>query len=92
MSTRLAALAALFATALIPLSHARDSQLPPALVRAMSRAGVPPADLSIYVRDAATNEIVLELGAQTPRAYAVGRSSAECCRGTCTWWAVAIRT
>jgi D-alanyl-D-alanine carboxypeptidase/D-alanyl-D-alanine-endopeptidase (penicillin-binding protein 4) len=44
--------------------------LPPAVTRAMSSAGVPARDVSIYVRDAGTNEVVAELGSDTPRSPA----------------------
>lgn len=58
--------------ALLPFtsSLARDAQLPPAVARAMTRAGIPAGNVSIYVRDAATNEVVVDLNAQTPRSPA----------------------
>jgi D-alanyl-D-alanine carboxypeptidase/D-alanyl-D-alanine-endopeptidase (penicillin-binding protein 4) len=66
----LAALAALAAFALHSPAHARDSQLPPAVQRAMNGVGIPARGVSIYVRDAGTNEVVLELGSDTPRSPA----------------------
>jgi D-alanyl-D-alanine carboxypeptidase/D-alanyl-D-alanine-endopeptidase (penicillin-binding protein 4) len=52
-------------------AHARDdSQLPPAVTRAMARAGVPAANVSIQVRDASSGETILDLNAQKPRSPA----------------------
>ena len=62
MLRTLAASAARFALAAFavqPPAHARDSQLPPAVQRAMNRVGIPARNVSIYVRDAGTNEVVL---------------------------------
>lgn len=47
-----------------------DTQLPPAVVRAMSRAGVPATHVSIHVRDASTGERIAELNEATPRSPA----------------------
>jgi serine-type D-Ala-D-Ala carboxypeptidase/endopeptidase (penicillin-binding protein 4) len=65
-----AALLALAASAFSPLTHARDSQLPPAVQRVMSRVGIPARNVSIYVRDAGTNEVVLEVNDNQPRSPA----------------------
>ena len=45
-------------------------QLPPALVRAMKAAGIPANHISIHVRDAGTDEAVVELNADQPRSPA----------------------
>src|SRR5687767_1155536 len=66
----LVALAALVAVSLHPLALARDSQLPPAVLRVMNRVGIPAKNLSIYVRDANTNEVVLEVNDNQPRSPA----------------------
>jgi serine-type D-Ala-D-Ala carboxypeptidase/endopeptidase (penicillin-binding protein 4) len=51
--------------------HARNvAQLPPAVTRAMSQSGVPASHVSIYVRDASTNETIAELNSDTPRSPA----------------------
>src|SRR5262245_6804289 len=68
MLRRFFALAALVAMSLP--AAALDAQLPPAVTRAMARAGVPARDVSIYVRDAGTNEVVVDLGIDTPRSPA----------------------
>lgn len=70
MPKRLTALAALFALAVGTHCPAPAAQLPPVVSRAMSRVGVPPKDVSIYVRDAGTNEVVVELASETPRSPA----------------------
>jgi serine-type D-Ala-D-Ala carboxypeptidase/endopeptidase (penicillin-binding protein 4) len=64
------ALAVLAALSMPVLAHARDAQLPPAVARAMSSVGVPARDVSIYVRDAGTNEIIIDQGIDTPRSPA----------------------
>lgn len=51
-------------------AHARESQLPPSVARALTRVGIPTKHISIYVRDASTNEVVLEIEADTPRSPA----------------------
>lgn len=52
-------------------AHARDvAQLPPAVTRAMSSAGVPPASVSIFVRDAASGDVVVDLNSAKPRSPA----------------------
>jgi D-alanyl-D-alanine carboxypeptidase/D-alanyl-D-alanine-endopeptidase (penicillin-binding protein 4) len=51
-------------------AHARDPQLPPAVTRAMSQMGIPASSVSIYVREASTDESVAELNADTPRSPA----------------------
>jgi D-alanyl-D-alanine carboxypeptidase/D-alanyl-D-alanine-endopeptidase (penicillin-binding protein 4) len=67
-------LVALLATAMLlsafPLPSRSDAQLPPAVVRAMARAGVPASHVSIYVRDASTGETIVELNEATPRSPA----------------------
>ena len=68
MSNRLIALAALLALGTQGL--AQGAQLPPAVSRAMARVGVPAQHVSIYVRDAGTNEVVVDLGSDTPRSPA----------------------
>lgn len=51
--------------------HARDTpRLPPSLVRAMQGAGIPERNISIVVRDAATDEAVIELNAAQARSPA----------------------
>jgi D-alanyl-D-alanine carboxypeptidase/D-alanyl-D-alanine-endopeptidase (penicillin-binding protein 4) len=66
----LVALAALAALIFHPLALARDSPLPPAVLRVMNRVGIPAKSVSIYVRDANTNEVVLEVNANQPRSPA----------------------
>lgn len=68
MSNRLTALAALLALGSQGL--AQGAQLPPAVSRAMARVGVPAQHVSIYVRDAGSNEVVVDLGSDTPRSPA----------------------
>ncbi|HEY0681553.1 MAG TPA: D-alanyl-D-alanine carboxypeptidase/D-alanyl-D-alanine-endopeptidase [Steroidobacter sp.] len=70
MLKTLVALAALIAAAFHPLARARDSQLPPAVLRVMNKVGIPAKNLSIYVRDAGTNAVVLEVNANQPRSPA----------------------
>lgn len=71
MTTRFTALLMTAASLCAIASAARgDTQLPPAVMRAMERAGVPTRHVSIYVRDAATGETVAELNEQTPRSPA----------------------
>ena len=65
MANRLTALAALLA--LGTHSLVQGAQLPPVVSRAMARVGVPAQHVSIYVRDAGTNEVVVDLGSDTPR-------------------------
>ncbi len=48
----------------------RDDALPPAVVRAMQSVGVPERDVSIYVRDAHTNEITVAHRADIARSPA----------------------
>jgi len=60
----------LAAFAIQPLSHARDSQLPPAVQRVMGQVGIPARNVSIYVRDASSNEIVLAVNDNQPRSPA----------------------
>ena len=51
--------------------HARNvAQLPPAVTRAMTQSAVPASHVSIYVRDASTNETIVELNGDTPRSPA----------------------
>lgn len=70
MLKRTFALAALTAIAISTPARGRDAQLPPAVTRAMASVGVPARDVSIYVRDAGTNEVIVDLGADTPRSPA----------------------
>jgi D-alanyl-D-alanine carboxypeptidase/D-alanyl-D-alanine-endopeptidase (penicillin-binding protein 4) len=73
MPRTLAASAASFvlaALAIQPPAHARDSQLPPAVQRVMGRMGIPARNLSIYVRDAGSNEVVLSVNEDQPRSPA----------------------
>lgn len=70
MLNLLVALAALVAIGFHPHALARDSQLPPAVLRVMNRVGIPAKNLSIYVRDANTNEVVLEVNDNQPRSPA----------------------
>ena len=51
-------------------AHAREIPLPPAVSRAMERVHVPPRSVSVYVRDAATNEVVVDSLADEPRSPA----------------------
>jgi len=52
-------------------AHAREvAQLPPAVTRAMNAAGVPAANVSIHVRDAASGETLIDLNAAKPRSPA----------------------
>src|SRR5690606_22860362 len=68
---RLATRAALALVASIPAAApAREAPLPPAVVRAMNSVGVPARDVSIYVRDAGTNEVLVALAADQPRSPA----------------------
>jgi D-alanyl-D-alanine carboxypeptidase/D-alanyl-D-alanine-endopeptidase (penicillin-binding protein 4) len=60
----------LAAFAVHPPAHARDSQLPPAVQRVMNRAGIPARNVSIYVRDAGSNEVVLAINDNQPRSPA----------------------
>jgi D-alanyl-D-alanine carboxypeptidase/D-alanyl-D-alanine-endopeptidase (penicillin-binding protein 4) len=70
MVRRSAALAALVVLLIFPAVQAREAQPPPPVVRAMTRMGVPMGHVSIYVRDAGTNEVVVDLGAEEPRSPA----------------------
>lgn len=70
MPKTLVALSALFALVFHPLALARDSPLPPAVLRVMTRAGIPTKNVSIYVRDANTNEVVLGVNDNQPRSPA----------------------
>ena len=70
MSNRLAALLATAAMlSAVPAAHS-DTQLPPAVVRAMARANVPANHVSIHVRDAGSNETIAELNSETLRSPA----------------------
>lgn len=55
---------------LLTAAHAREVALPPAVTRAMNEAGVPAANVSIHVRDAASGEILIDLNAAKPRSPA----------------------
>jgi D-alanyl-D-alanine carboxypeptidase/D-alanyl-D-alanine-endopeptidase (penicillin-binding protein 4) len=66
----LAGLAALVALAFHSIAHAREAQLPPAVQRAMNRVGIPARNVSIYVRDAGSNEVIVELNDNQPRSPA----------------------
>lgn len=64
------ALVALTAALFAPPAPARDSQLPPAVLQVMKRVGIPASGLSIYVRDANTDEVVLQVNDNQPRSPA----------------------
>jgi D-alanyl-D-alanine carboxypeptidase/D-alanyl-D-alanine-endopeptidase (penicillin-binding protein 4) len=64
------ALVALAAALFAPPAPARDSQLPPAVLQVMKRVGIPASGLSIYVRDANTDEVVLQVNDNQPRSPA----------------------
>jgi D-alanyl-D-alanine carboxypeptidase/D-alanyl-D-alanine-endopeptidase (penicillin-binding protein 4) len=51
-------------------AFAREDSLPPSVARAMQSARIPARDVSIYVRDANTNEVVLAHGADVARSPA----------------------
>src|SRR4051812_20740363 len=68
MLNRLTALATLLALGTHGL--AQGAQLPPAVSRAMARVGVPAQHVSMYVRDAGTNEVVVELNGEIARSPA----------------------
>jgi D-alanyl-D-alanine carboxypeptidase/D-alanyl-D-alanine-endopeptidase (penicillin-binding protein 4) len=73
MRKTLAASAAILvfaAFAVQPPAHARDSQLPPAVQRVMNRVGIQARNVSIYVRDAGSNEVVLAINENQPRSPA----------------------
>ncbi|MDY6944819.1 MAG: D-alanyl-D-alanine carboxypeptidase/D-alanyl-D-alanine-endopeptidase [Pseudomonadota bacterium] len=70
MLRTLIALAALHALVFSQFALARDSQLPPAVVRVMNRVGIPARAVSVYVRDANTNAVVLEVNDNQPRSPA----------------------
>jgi serine-type D-Ala-D-Ala carboxypeptidase/endopeptidase (penicillin-binding protein 4) len=70
MLNRLTALAALIAITTTLPAQARDAQLPPVVARALSRVGIPPRGVSIYVRDAGTNEVIVDLAADAQRSPA----------------------
>ena len=63
---------AVVATFVVSLScAARESpQLPPTLVRAMKEAGIPERNISILVRDAGSDEEVIDLNGDRPRSPA----------------------
>lgn len=65
-----AAIIALAAFTFQPPARARDSQLPPAVQRVMNRVGIPARNVSIYVRDASSNEVILEVNDNQPRSPA----------------------
>src|SRR5690348_11862778 len=46
------------------------AQLPPSVARALEQANIPARDVSIYVRDANSNEIVVDQLIDTPRSPA----------------------
>jgi D-alanyl-D-alanine carboxypeptidase/D-alanyl-D-alanine-endopeptidase (penicillin-binding protein 4) len=64
MLNRLIALTTLLALGI--QDPAQGAQLPPAVSRAMARVGIPAQHVSIYVRDAGSNEVVVDLGSDTP--------------------------
>lgn len=70
MPTRLTAPAALIAVAMILPAQARDAHLPPIVARAMNDVGIPPRSVSIYVRDAGTDEVLVDLAADAQRSPA----------------------
>ncbi len=68
MSNRLPALFAALLCWVAPLVHASDmTRLPPAVMRALSQSGVPAQNVSMFVADVATNEVLVELNGDTPR-------------------------
>jgi serine-type D-Ala-D-Ala carboxypeptidase/endopeptidase (penicillin-binding protein 4) len=56
--------------ALTVAPQALAAQLPPAVARALDRADIPTRDVSIYVRDANSNEVVVDQLIDTPRSPA----------------------
>ena len=54
----------------LTVAHSREPQLPPTVTRALERFSVPVSHVSMYVRDAGTNEVVLSVGADEPRSPA----------------------
>jgi serine-type D-Ala-D-Ala carboxypeptidase/endopeptidase (penicillin-binding protein 4) len=67
-ASHLAALAAFF---LIHICQAREApQLPPAISRVMQQVGVPAANISLQIRDAGTDEIIVNLNPDQPRSPA----------------------
>jgi len=53
------------------IAHAAaGAPLPPSLLRALANAKVPSDHVSIYVRDASTNEVLIDLSADEPRSPA----------------------
>jgi len=56
--------------ALLVTSAVQAAQLPPAVARALERVDIPARDVSIYVRDANSNEIVVDQLIDTPRSPA----------------------
>ncbi len=68
--TRFAWCALLLCSIGTPVVARNVAQLPPAVTRAMNQSGVPARNVSIFVQNAATNETVVELNANTPRSPA----------------------
>ena len=61
---------ALVASLFAPTTFGRDAQLPPVVASVMSKVGVPASSVSIHVREASTDESLVELNADTPRSPA----------------------
>lgn len=71
MPIRLLASFALLVCCAVPIAQARSSlELPAPVRQALHRTGVPAQHLSFLVLDAATNETIAELNADTPRSPA----------------------
>jgi len=71
LAAPLRGLAALAAVLLISIAQAREAQpLPPSIAKAMSQAGVPQSHVSIHVRDASTDETIIDLNGEQPRSPA----------------------
>src|SRR4051794_2625968 len=66
----LRALSFVFVLVTVSASAREELQLPPSVARAMKDAGVSADHVSILVRDASTNETVVELNADKPRSPA----------------------
>ncbi|HEX2495016.1 MAG TPA: D-alanyl-D-alanine carboxypeptidase/D-alanyl-D-alanine-endopeptidase [Steroidobacter sp.] len=70
MLRRLTALLAVVCLLAAACACARDSRLPAGVERALARRAVPNEHVSIYVRDASTNEVVLDLDSSVARSPA----------------------
>lgn len=70
MNKSVSAIAALTLLASSAGTLAREAALPPSISRAMAQFGIPASSLSIYVRDANSDDVVIALNADTPRSPA----------------------